>query len=134
MYAKRLQFNENDSIVLDNAEEHPMAGQAELRAKANEVESNATFGFRGLFQFAPWGAPVLATLLRAQILGCEFCSMEWRGRRRVRHARGSTLSLANSERFTDTNPVIYVNSTIPTPMVRSRTNDAQPRPDSRVID
>ena len=39
VYDRRLQFNENDSIVLDRAEEHLMTGQAELRAKANKVES-----------------------------------------------------------------------------------------------
>lgn len=38
VYDRRLQFNENDSLVLDHAEEHLMAGQAELRAKANRAE------------------------------------------------------------------------------------------------
>jgi hypothetical protein len=38
VYQKRLEFQENDTLILDRAEEHLVAGQAEIRAKANQVE------------------------------------------------------------------------------------------------
>lgn len=38
VYLKRLEFQENDTMILDSAAEHLVAGQAEIRAKANRIE------------------------------------------------------------------------------------------------
>ncbi len=39
VYDKRLEFDENDTLILDSAEEHLVTGQAELRLKVRKVES-----------------------------------------------------------------------------------------------
>jgi cell division protein FtsL len=39
VYRKRLDFQENDTLILDSAEEHLVAGQAQIRARVNSVES-----------------------------------------------------------------------------------------------
>lgn len=39
IYDKKLDFNENDSLILDAAEEHLMEGQEQIRAQASKVEA-----------------------------------------------------------------------------------------------
>ncbi len=39
VYDKKLEFNEDDSLILDAAEEHLMEGQEEIRAQASKVEA-----------------------------------------------------------------------------------------------
>ena len=39
VWDKRLEFNENDTLILDSAEEHLVSGQAEIRSKVTKVEN-----------------------------------------------------------------------------------------------
>ena len=39
IYDKKLEFNENDTVILDAAEEHLMEGQEHIREQATKVEA-----------------------------------------------------------------------------------------------